>query len=470
MPHRIQYKQLIFDGNQKVYALQMVSTRPQLRGGASLSEAITSTSSFGGNYGTTSKATSRTIIGTSLDQSYLFTQKLPTISQHTFGKFDTAKPAIQDGLGTSGNMYANFTGMLLPIMGANLGTGRFNAVNQAKHQGYTPATESPVVVATASHVYTRTAWTYQNDNWQRYTTTRTGTILRADTQFSYDLELPIESVRNAFLMALTTYKYDSTEGGDPDVSFWQQNTNRIVAVTLATANNSYVLGSAQYATDATNYVSTSYSFEHSMTPLFDNITRTEFRDSAGLPLRWFSAPYKIDDKIFICGGIDVKGNPKTAYIYPYNAHTQIPIKVMDGTDTINDVLPRTGISTQGTAVTTYAYRNDYEVEIGNTGGQYAENQPYGTAFYRQHDTAWSNSRIVVHPWNIPLGGSYEYGIVTKLGVAPQTSASTLNPQADASLHRTAKVYMAGTNPETMESTKYLSESIFHTQSDAPYIN
>jgi hypothetical protein len=294
--------------------------------------------------------------------------------------------------------------------------------------------------------------------------------LRVDTQFSYDLQLPIESVKNAFLMALTTYKYDSTEGGDPDVSFWQQNTNEITAVTLATGNNSYVLGSAEYATDATNYVATSYTFMHSMEPLFDNITRTEFRDSAGSPLRWFSASNKIHDKVFICGGIDVVGEPKTAYIYPQNAHTQIPIKVMDGTATIADVLPKTGISTQGTAVTTYLHRNDYEVTIGNTGGQYAENQPYQTAFYRQHDTAWSNSRIVVHPWNIPLGGSYEYGIVTKLGVAPQTSASTLNPQADVSLHSTAKVYMAGTNPETMESTKYLSESIYHTQSDAPYIN
>lgn len=445
----------------------LVESIPRMAGADSYSATESETAS----HNTYTRTISRTEWGSTSDQHTNRHIASPIISVKTFGRYDPDNPAIQDGLGTSGTMYANFVGMMLPIMGANLATGRYNNGGiQRNFQGYAPALESPVEVATGYNVYTRTQWTYVNNAWERIETTASSAVTRVDTVFTFSSNLPEESVIEAYKMALTTYKYDSTSDGNSDSSFWQQRTNEITAVTLATIDSNYHLGSAEYAVEDPQYVSTSYAFESTMEPLFAGNDATQFRDENNKALNWFSGAY-IKNNVFVCGGIDPIGEPKTAYIYQYRPEDTYSLIEYDSNGSANFTLDKTGLSLEGKEVTTYINRDDYEVTMGDDGANsYAQNQPTFSLYYKQHETTWSHSLLSVHPWNIPYGGSYGYGIVTKIGQPPATSASTLNPDADASLHSTIKAYEEPVMPQTVSSEQYLSESVFHTQDQVPFIN
>jgi hypothetical protein len=463
----------LYDNNTTGYIIFLQETQP--RRGLANDYNFTEVTSSASPYYNSSGTTSITNAGENNNTNYNTFISPLEINQHTFGHFDTAYPAIQDGLGTSATLYANQGGMLLPVIGANLGTGRFNNGGlQSNHQGYTPNTLSPVEVGTGLHLYTAGSW-YQDPsyNWSFVTELRTRTTLRTDTNFSYHSTLPLDSVKQAFLLGLTTYKFsNSTDLEDSTQSFWQQNTNSITAVTLDTSDGKYVLGSVEYATDTQEWVSTSYTMEATMKPLITVIDRTEFRGSNNEALRWFSANDKFNDKVFVCGGIDPLGQPKTAYVYHQDAPNEYKsLTFRDTNGTMTTALPVTGERYVGTDVTTLIYRDNYQVSVADVSLDVLPiNQGWFTAFYKQLETAWTNSRIILHPWDIPIGGSYGEGIVTLLGEAPTTSISTLNPTAKPSEYRTAKVYGQGVLPQTTHSEYYLSTNFYHTQSDAPFIN
>ena len=390
------------------------------------------------------------------------------LSLTAFGHGKTNLPLLQKKFGTGEEFYANLDGMRLPLVGANFGVNH-NSVN--KHYALGLQEKTPCVAYSQNHLYTRTIYQYNNGVLEQVPTTRLSARVIYSSAITYAKNLPIESVENAFKFSFTSYQ-KTTHSDSPDIDVWQQKTNDITAVTLATNANHFALQKFELnEKDEQDWVTTEYDINQPAHHLLNTINYA-YRDSNNELVNWFHDSVMnhkyLQNKVIVVGGIDASGSPKTGYVQFASYKDQTFKMITKHGESVQVEIPITGKVFAGTAVSTII--NEHLPTVHHGEGVYsgASVSPSFSLFYKEQDINWTNNNQVVHDWDLPVGASFGDGIITAVGQAPETIKHTLNSTAEESNFRTALRYAEPTLPQTIPKAEYESK-IYETQNEHPYL-
>ena len=374
-----------------------------------------------------------------------------TNAEYSFG-VNGKQPAVQKGYGTSGENFFNIEGVTFPLVGANKGTTH----SRISHQGLGVISETsftilehPILRRLEQFVQTGDYW--WDGSYETYT--RTNYIVTTDT--TNEGASNVENIDEQFYSSISTFAYKTSNSDETD-SFWFLKSRAVTEVSTELTGSIITQFGATYNSeisdiDATQVEST---IDGEYLPLIQTqgINRSPLANK--YPTRFVGHENVL---YFHGGGIDATGGAKSLFLqHQYALSTSMITKDKDESGTL--VIPSTGLLLSGTAISTF--KIPLAFTMSHVSGFECPNNRYSTMTYIEKNTEWNNSRINVHPWDYPVGATYENGIITKKGES--------NSKTELDEDENEKTILETTAPQTIASTDYLSK-FFSSQNDSIHL-